>query len=152
MSETQKGLHVRELSCPVHTPGTPLPTGAQLEDVGLSSEDFLQHAMSPDEAEKHILRGLNGVNGRIVAMVKNLEHTLDGLSALPALSGAIKKCAIIDMNDIHRDQKLSIRNDRGFVFDKGREQRGRVLFPDTPGSNAGLRNAIRTGEGVAVSS
>ena len=152
MSETQKGLHIRELSCPVHTPGTPLPTGAQLEDVGLSSEDFLQHAMSPDEAEKHILRGLNGVNGRIVAMVKNLEHTLDGLSALPALSGAIKKCAIIDMNDIHRDQKLSIRNDRGFVFDKGREQRGRVLFPDTPGSKTGLRNAIRTGEGVAVSS
>lgn len=103
-----------------------------------------------DEVEKYILCGLNGVNGCIVVMVKNFEYMLDGLLVLFVFFGVIKKCVIIDMNDIYRDQKFSICNDRGFVFDKGCEQCGWVLFLDILGSNVGLCNVICIGEGVVV--
>lgn len=153
MSLQQDGIHARDASVIVHSPEHTPPSHVQLTELGLTEDEFIAQAVTPNEAQKILMKAINpAVIGRALPLIQNASHGFNKIEkTLPDLHFALTHQAGIDYGDFIRQHQLSIRTDKTLTIDRNQEKGGRLRFSDTPAMKRGLNDMLKKGEGILTS-
>ncbi len=151
-SQTQQGPHVRRVSCLVHEPSNALPSQKQLDEFGLTEQSFVEKALSPDAAQKHLNKPLSRGDGAQIAFsLHNNNATLNDLQKVaPQIAEKIESSVTIDRQLLIKEEQFGLRRDRQYNVSLDRQQTNTVAFLDTPGHTFGIASAYQNKQGLIM--
>jgi hypothetical protein len=153
MSLQQDGIHARDASVIVHSPDHTPPSHVQLTELGLTENEFIAQAVTPEEAQKMLMKAINpAVIGRALPLIQNASHGFNKIEkTLPELHFALTHQAGLDYGDFIQQHQLSIRTDKTLTIDRNQDKGGRLRFSDTPAMKNGLNDMLKKGKGILTS-
>lgn len=149
MSPRQDGVYARRLGCFIHDKGTPLPTTAQLEQLGVDAETFVQLAVPAQDAEAQLLRPLKNMSSAPFALTgHHLDVDLTRVQqSMPLLSQTLLSLPSVSRQPIVLGNQLTGRRDRVFTLTLERDNARPVHFFDAAGTPHSLMNIHRIPDG-----
>lgn len=153
MSPRQDGIYARRVGCFIHDESSPLPTTAQLQQLGVDAETFMKLAIPAKEAETQLLRPLKNVASAPFALT---GHHLDAdlariQQSMPDLSHALETLPSVSRQPLVLTHQLSGRRDRVFTLTLERDNARPVHFFDAAGTPHSLMNIHQRPDGQWVS-
>ncbi|MEG3764975.1 hypothetical protein [Alteromonas sp. 14N.309.X.WAT.G.H12] len=143
LSIPQAGPNIRNVELLI-TDGHNLST-ATLQNMKLSLAEFKALALSPDDAQRVLLRALQTAEkqGAVLCGLRNTRSLLSSLSTMmPRLFEAVSRYAIIDPLLLTKQHTLPARSDEVMPLFLKRNGGKPIYFSDTPGSILGIRGLL----------
>jgi hypothetical protein len=153
MSPRQDSVYARRIGFFIHDAGTPMPTTAQLQQLGVDAESFMKLAIPTKEAETQLLRPLKNVTSAPFALTgHHLDSDLARIQqSMPALSQALEALPSVSRQPLVQTQHLTGRRDRVFTLTLERDNARPVHFFDAAGTPHSLMNIHQNPDGQWVS-